>query len=281
MGMDGVRFADMTGDGIDDHVYLDPGTGAPTVYLNGGPSRSDALGWQWNPANPSIIANGASPASTVQLADMTGDGLSDYVVVDPVTGALDLYINHGPDPKADRGWKWEPVGKIASGLGAGVNTRLADINGDGRADVLQLGAHGELTVYRNIYPNDPTRLADFEELPAAAASGIGQMSGDISFHDVNGDNKADYIFTSHFDGSAQVWLNSYPNLPAWLPQDHELKPFLAAGSLPNQGKQASVHISYSVLLSLSIREHYHIPLLFDSHRKRCLLLRFTVQNTLC
>ena len=235
MAGDGVRFADMDGDGVEDYVWLDPHNGAPTVYTNKGFSNSDPLGWQWNPANPPVVANGGGPANTIILADMNGDGKADYVVVDAKTGALNLIANFGPDSTAANGWRFEPIGTIAQGLGPGVNTRLADIDGDGRADYLQLGPHGELTVYRNVYPRDPSKQADFVELPGAAAGGIGQIPGDISFYDINGDNKADYIFTSHYDGSAQVWLNDYPNQPAWLPQQQPLKPFLALASVPNKG----------------------------------------------
>lgn len=32
------------------------------------------------------------------------------------------------------------------------------------------------------------------------------------------DGKADYIWTSAVDSSVHVWLNNYPNSPAWLPQ---------------------------------------------------------------
>ncbi|KAK8140819.1 hypothetical protein G3M48_001779, partial [Beauveria asiatica] len=33
--------------------------------------------------------------------------------------------------------------------------------------------------------------------------------------DINGDGKADYVWTRPLDGQVQVWLNTYPQQPAW------------------------------------------------------------------
>ncbi|KAJ3473130.1 hypothetical protein NLG97_g10499 [Lecanicillium saksenae] len=55
----------------------------------------------------------------------------------------------------------------------------------------------------------------YSPLPAADAAGIGQRAEDISFYDINGDGKADYVWTRPIDGSVEVWLNMYPQMPAW------------------------------------------------------------------
>ncbi|KND93383.1 Lipase 1 [Tolypocladium ophioglossoides CBS 100239] len=179
--MDNIHFADLYGEGQDSFVWLDTNTGAPTVYYN------------------------------------AGDGMDDYLVVDPKTGELTAYLNEGEDHSAPYTWHWKPVGSIASGLGPGRNVRFADIDGDGRADYIYLNRTGGTTIYRNIFQRDgpgPHWVA----LPEADAFGISQRPEEISFHDINHDGKADYVWTSAIDGSVQVWLNNYPNKPAWLPQ---------------------------------------------------------------
>ncbi|KAK7955848.1 carbohydrate esterase family 3 protein [Apiospora aurea] len=215
--IDEIRFADIDGDGVDDWVLLDPESGAPTVYLNTGINDQDSLGWLWNPAERGKpIATGAAPASQVVFGDIDGDGMDDYLVLDPKTGALKAYLNTGPDPTpgATDTWPWKPIGTIATGLGPGHRVRIADIDGDGRDDYIFLKPNGGTTIYRNVYSptNDGPK---YRALPAADASGIGQSPEEIQFVDINGDGKADYVWTSRLDGRARVWYNEYPALPAW------------------------------------------------------------------
>lgn len=47
------------------------------------------------------------------------------------TGLLKAYLNDGEDKSSEYGWKFKPIGTIASGLGAGNRVRIADIDGDG------------------------------------------------------------------------------------------------------------------------------------------------------
>jgi hypothetical protein len=50
------------------------------------------------------------------------------------------------------------------------------------------------------------------------ATGIGQRPEEIEFHDINGDGRADYVWTNAMEGRVRVWLNNYPNQPPWLEQ---------------------------------------------------------------
>lgn len=219
MAIDGLRFADIDGDGADDYVWLHPDTGAPTVFVNKGLSKDDSLGWLWEPLNGGQpVASGAAPAALVKFGDIDGDGKDDYLVVDAKTGALDAYLNKGADPNFANGWRWEPIGQIATGLGPGANVRFADIDGDGKDDFIYLHPNGgATTIYANQFLST-TPLTDWRPLPEADASGIGQRPEEIEFVDINGDGKADYVWTSAVDGRVQVWFNDYPNLPAWRAQ---------------------------------------------------------------
>jgi len=53
-------------------------------------------------------------------------------------------------------------------------------------------------------------------MPDADASGINQSPDEIDFVDIDGDGKADYVWTSKLDGRARVWYNQYPDKPTWL-----------------------------------------------------------------
>ncbi|KAK2029622.1 hypothetical protein LX32DRAFT_616739 [Colletotrichum zoysiae] len=219
MLIDSLRFADMDGDGTDDYVWLDPVTGAPTVYTNYGYNTDDkAFGYQWIPLNDGKpIASGAAPASHVTFGRINGDNKADYIVVDPKSGKLSVWLNEGQSDNSPDNWKWVEVDVDASGLGPGKNVRIADIDGDGWDDYIMLNKKGGTTIYRNMFMN-PSEEHSWKPLPEADAEGISQRPEEISFHDINGDGKADYVWTRPHDGAVFAWYNNYPNQPAWLPQ---------------------------------------------------------------
>lgn len=133
------------GDGIDDYIWLDPASGAPLVYTNKGPHSADSLGWSWSPLNGgSPLASGVAPAEQVQFGDVDGDGKADYIILDPKTGAMNVYLNGGQvsclhwmvqslhilltfdkSSNATDDWIWEPIGQISSGHGPGSDARIA------------------------------------------------------------------------------------------------------------------------------------------------------------
>ncbi|KAF9774187.1 hypothetical protein IL306_007863 [Fusarium sp. DS 682] len=96
LGLDNryVRLHDTNGDGKADYAWIHPKTGEITCWLNNLPKP-------WSKAGNSngIIGSGAGPAKTIYLAvslftksmtnvtdgiqDMNGDGMDDYLVVDP------------------------------------------------------------------------------------------------------------------------------------------------------------------------------------------------------
>ena len=124
---------------------------------------------------------------------MGSNGKADYLVLNPKTGELTVYLNEGRDPaNKDLGWKWRPIGSIATGLGPSKHVRFADIDGDGLDDYIFLHPNGGTTVYRNVF--DEKHLdKSWTPMPDANASGINQRPEDITFADINGDGKADYI----------------------------------------------------------------------------------------
>jgi hypothetical protein len=225
MTMDGLRFADVDGDGLDDYIWMHPVTGAPYVYVNRGPAPNAVLGWEWTPLNNGQpIAVGAGRAATVVWGDINGDGKDDYLVIDPRTGAMTAYLNMGPDTNMPSGWRFRGVGEVASGLGRGDRVRVADIDGDGFDDYIFLKNNGGTTIYRNIWSPDPANPEVFKgdvwgPMPNADASGIFQRPEEITFHDLNGDGKADYVWTSAATGKARVWYNNFPNNPTWVGGD--------------------------------------------------------------
>ena len=77
--------------------------------------------------------------------------MADYLVVDPSKGSVRIWWNYGPDANWVNGWKFVDGGIIASGVPhANLETlRFPDINGDGRAEYVYIGAGGSLHHFMN------------------------------------------------------------------------------------------------------------------------------------
>ncbi|KAL8880291.1 MAG: hypothetical protein Q9198_002274 [Flavoplaca austrocitrina] len=113
-----VRLADMDGDGKADYLLLGTERGDAILYLNKGEKPG---GWNWvayNNGKPIATGIGFS-ADNVQLKDIDGDGLADYLGIDPSSGATTAYRNLGPKPNG--GWGWVPMNDAkptATGIGS-------------------------------------------------------------------------------------------------------------------------------------------------------------------
>ncbi|KAK1448624.1 hypothetical protein CMEL01_07939 [Colletotrichum melonis] len=228
-----VRLHDMNGDGKADYIWLNPENGEIRCWINNLPAP-------WSPAgtNNSIIGSGAGVAESVFLADMNGDGLEDYMIVNPQNGAVKIWWNYGADESWVNGWKFIDGGQIASGVphanwatlrfpdingdgGQDVvfyfqggiatggtsdisNLVFADVDGDGRDDYLIWDAQAGLTGFLN----QPTRregvpLYVNQGQAKTIADGITQDPKNIRLADMDGDGKDDYAY---IDDNGAIWL---------------------------------------------------------------------------
>ncbi|KAL8830972.1 MAG: hypothetical protein Q9170_005496 [Blastenia crenularia] len=206
-----LRLADMDGDGKDDYCILDPKTGGIDVQYNGGSADTSTNG------------------DGVIFADLTGSGKDDYVFVD-TNGALTVYVNGGPNPQG--GWIWYPQNNnqpIANGAGAQRHqVRLADLNGDGKADFIIVDDTGSAVAYQNNGP-DPNSPDGWKwDGLGPIASGIGDGAG-VRFADINGDGRADFIHLDK-DGVAVVYINDAGGrIPSWDPLNDKKPVALGVG----------------------------------------------------
>ena len=101
--------------------------------------------------------------------------------------------------------------KPASGKCSDLNAddthavRFADLNGDGLAEYIWVGAGGEMTVYVNGGLAADGHWIWYPQ-PKLVAGGVGGKRAEIQFADLNGDGRAEYLWV-HPDGSVDVWLN--------------------------------------------------------------------------
>ncbi|GAA4972167.1 FG-GAP-like repeat-containing protein [Actinoplanes utahensis] len=190
-GFGGVAAGDVTGDGYADLVgrrsdgtlalYPNNGAGATAPY---GPNRVVGSGWQ--------------SMSTFRVADVTGDGKADIVAVG-ADGALLLYAHSG-----DNAAPYGTGRAIGSGWASFRHVTVADVTGDGKADVLGVASDGALSLYAHSGDN-------------AAPYGTGRQVGTgwaafahVTAADVTGDGKADVVTVSP-DGSLRVYAHGGDN----------------------------------------------------------------------
>lgn len=74
------------------------------------------------------VGKGTSQGSSVHLADINGDGLADYLWVDPTSGVVTAYLNGGI--KSDGSSVWKSMGVIATGVGVelGSTSQVGIVN---------------------------------------------------------------------------------------------------------------------------------------------------------
>ncbi|MFB7911885.1 FG-GAP-like repeat-containing protein [Kitasatospora sp. NPDC056076] len=187
-----VKWADFWGRGKDDYITIGA-TGAVTVWQNnGGDGRGD-----WG--SPVQVAAGiTADPNRVRFADFDGDGLPDYIAVNP-DGSVHVYLNRG----GDTGGGWQDMGTVATGVTTDLSrVRFADIDGDGRADYNVINADGSVTTYLN---RGGDTGGGWQNI-GISATGLTTDQSRVRFADLDGDGKADYTVING-NGSLTAYRN--------------------------------------------------------------------------
>jgi RHS repeat-associated protein len=213
-----VRFLDLNGDGITD-VLVDTGR-AWLMYF-----RETTDTWS---ATPRVLDSGLTPPVSltdqhVYLADMTGDGLTDIVLV---SGGG---VTYWP-ARADGGWGSAMTMSPAPAFSRNHDPRrlfLYDIDGDGCADLVYVDALS-VTIWRNVGADKLTPPLAINDTPPASL-------GSFRIVDLLGTGTAGVHFQLPL-GLAQLSRQSYLDICGGI------KPYLLT-DLAN-GAAQSTHISY-------------------------------------
>jgi len=193
-----LKFGDLNADGKDDLVRVnDDGT------LTGWQNYSALTGSWFAPSN--IGGVGPVDPKQLRLADLNGDHKADLIKIG-TDGSLTAWQNN--DGLA--GSWFAPVNIGGVGPVDPADIRFADLNADGKADLIRVNADGTLTAWQN-----DNALAGSWSAP----SNIGGVGADgaagVRFADLNADGKADVIKIGT-DGSLTAWQNNDALAGSWF-----------------------------------------------------------------
>ncbi|MFC5188098.1 FG-GAP repeat domain-containing protein [Actinomadura harenae] len=195
-----------------DNVYLDEIKGVDYRAANTGYVGSDPFMWPkssiahaqltGDPYNKRLNNGAGTEAGTgrVRWADFDGDGRADYSNVSQ-DGAVDVYLNRGGDGHG--GWDYRGrVHTSQTGISDSSRVRLADFDGDGRADYLVINPNGSVTTQLN---RGGDGHGGWQNI-GAVATGMTTDQNQVQFADFDEDGRADYNIVRD-DGSITTWLN--------------------------------------------------------------------------
>ena len=149
----GIRFADVNGDGLTDIVQgycINGGACTLKTYLNNSTSTW-SVNSTWTP--PAAFIDDVGYDQGLRIVDVNGDGLPDFIRSynnGASPGNIDIrkvYINTGAGWSEDSSW----IVPIDFVIQYDQGVRLADVNGDGLTDIVQAygGGSGTYALYLN------------------------------------------------------------------------------------------------------------------------------------
>ena len=201
VGWGGAVMADVNNDGHPDIAIA--GFNTPNmIYLNDGTSNA------FNGASGFAIGT-QDTAYVPALGDVNGDGFVDMVVANTNHVPSRLYLTNGA-PLTSGGYSTVQVG---TDLGYGQNAVIADVNGDGKPDIiltytvaetLATDPSGVVIYFNNGSSNPFANVTPVRLL-------VGQSISAIAVADLNGDGKADLIVSAANNANATSTLYVYLN----------------------------------------------------------------------
>lgn len=197
-------IAELNGDRRADYLQVYPdGSFRASVNTVGTPGRPDWV----DVGRYDIQAEGE-----VRFADLNGDGRDDYLQISP-NSAVRAFLNldtldegSAGDSGSARRLKFTYWGVVFDGMDIKRDhLRFADVNGDGRDDILRVSDTGRVHAYFNMPEPGGSRPTWVEKL--SWAPGVsGATLDNLQFADVDNDDRADYLMVGT-DGSVHAYLN--------------------------------------------------------------------------
>ncbi|MCB0015733.1 MAG: VCBS repeat-containing protein, partial [Anaerolineales bacterium] len=216
-----IQIGDFNGDGRPDllcRLAVAGGGSKPYVQLAGADSYSAWAAWRTNTVEPAC--------SFDLVADLNGDGLDDWLCAVLWQGRYEtFYFRSNGSGFTSVGYMIASVAASALDLNRCQAWFVADVNGDGREDVLCHYLYPDLTsrTLAAMDDGDFTHHWDAVSPLAAASSFRLDICGDLDSGDVDGNGELDWIcFYEYPDGHTATFVQlaqggSYSGWRRWSP----------------------------------------------------------------
>lgn len=202
-GADGVRLADVNGDGLPDIATGWEQAGVVRAYLHPG---TDKVSQPW----PSVVVGEVSRPEDAVFADMNGDGAID-VVTSTEGDEKTIYVHLAPteDYLDSSKWTTRPVDR-SQGKGQWMFAVPMDVDGNGSMDLVAGSKNDFAAIGSWRFPKTAGGKASWSRWYGASWV----MS--IRAHDMNGDGAVD-IVASDRNGPRRgaLWFQNMPGSAAW------------------------------------------------------------------
>ncbi|MBO2008536.1 FG-GAP-like repeat-containing protein [Hymenobacter negativus] len=194
----GIASADVNGDGRLDLIMTNSNSNTVGVLLGSATTPGTF------PATATFYGSGGTFPVQVGMGDVNGDGRPDIVVDNANSNNVSVLLNSATTPGTFATAVAYPSSSSGPrGLG------LADVNGDGRLDVV-VGGSGTIGV-----------LLNSASTPGTFATGITYPTGvdadAIAVGDVNGDGRPDVAVTGYFTANTIIVLLNSASTPGTFP----------------------------------------------------------------
>lgn len=174
-----ILVSDISGDGIPDIETVNPNSDLVYVFIGKGDGTYGST---------AAYRVGLTPLDFA-VADVNGDGLPDLVTTDLNDGAITTLVNRGS-------------GRFATSteylLGTPWMSDPIDVDGDGypdEVDLIQATVSGQRCIYAQTLLNDKHgTLIIGPRSPLGCDIVLGEASGGVQIHDMNGDGIPDLVF---------------------------------------------------------------------------------------
>lgn len=183
---DGVFFGDMTGNGVDDYIWIDwDGNLVIFVNRNSPPDTSKyPNGEAWD--DKGVQLSTGLDIKALHIGDWNGDGKADVIGVNKKTGELTVWLTSYENGSFSFNKITSGGTYCTNGWGVGrydIAAHFADILGNGCVDYICLDADGRATAWMNHCSNGDFDLEYVGQVKAAIG---GKERANIRFADING-----------------------------------------------------------------------------------------------
>ena len=194
-----VEVTDVDGDGAVDLVVANDGQPNRVYYGDPALAAGSPPSYGTDPAKESVIGSSSGPSTSVEVADLNGDGRADIVVGND--GERDeIYLGTGPAGSRPVLSSATPTLLYGTENSRTSDVKIGDITGDGNPDIV-IASNGEPNL---LYPG---RFDGYfgSAIPTVIGSET-DNSLSVEIIDVDGDSDLDVVF-GNSDSSASTYYN--------------------------------------------------------------------------